>query len=99
MAQEAHTQPRQARMVAVQDDNGFHICSRFLKEYDNEGHAVFEDDGRILMSYGVYEVAIQDLESCLEFARAMREKAIQDKQALTSTLEPAPKDEHVKDKA
>jgi hypothetical protein len=99
MADEENTQPRQARMVAVQDDNGFHVCSRFLKEYDAEGRAVFEDDGRILMSYGVYEVAIQDLESCLEFARAMRDKAIQDKQAQTSTLEPPPKDKRVKDKA
>ena len=65
--------------VAVQDEQGFHLCSRFLKEYPPEGNAVFEDDGRILMSYGVYEIAIQDLENCLEFARAMREKAIQEK--------------------
>ena len=99
MADEETTQPRQARMVAVQDDNGFHVCSRFLKDYDSEGRAVFEDDGRILMSYGVYEIAIQDLESCLEFARAMRDKAIQKKQAQTSTPEPAPKDKRTKDKA
>ena len=79
MTQDENTKPKEARMVAVQDEQGFHLCSRFLKEYTPEGNAVFEDDGRILMSYGVYEIAIQDLENCLEFARAMREKAIKEK--------------------
>ena len=81
MTQDAQTKPKEARMVAVQDEQGFHLCSRFLKEYTPEGHAVFEDDGHILMSYGVYEIAIQDLENCLAFARAMREKTIQEKAA------------------
>lgn len=79
MTQDENTKPKEARMVAVQDEQGFHLCSRFIKEYTPEGNAVFEDDGRILMSYGVYEIAIQDLENCLEFARAMREKAIKEK--------------------
>ena len=79
MTQDENTKPKEARMVAVQDEQGFHLCSRFLKEYTPEGNAVFEDDGRILMSYGVYEIAIQDLENCIEFARAMREKAIKEK--------------------
>lgn len=79
MTQDENTPQKEARLVAVQDDQGFHLCSRFLKEYTPEGNAVFEDDGRILMSYGVYEIAIQDLENCLEFARAMRDKAIKDK--------------------
>jgi hypothetical protein len=79
LTQDENTKPKEARMVAVQDEQGFHLCSRFLKEYTPEGNAVFEDDGRILMSYGVYEIAIQDLENCLEFARAMREKAIKEK--------------------
>ena len=86
-------------MVAVQDENGFHVCSRFLKEYDAEGRAVFEDDGRILMSYSVYEIAIQDLENCLEFARAMREKAVHEKQAQASQqTDEAPKEKRAKDK-
>ena len=88
MTQDENTKPKEARMVAVQDEQGFHLCSRFLKEYTPEGNAVFEDDGRILMSYGVYEIAIQDLENCLEFARAMREKALQDK---TTKEDPADK--------
>ena len=79
MIQDENTKPKEARMVAVQDEQGFHLCSRFLKEYTPEGNAVFEDDGRILMSYGVYEIAIQDLENCLDFARAMREKAVKEK--------------------
>jgi|Laugresp1bdmlbsn_1035097.scaffolds.fasta_scaffold62255_1 hypothetical protein len=79
MTQDENTKPKEARMVAVQDEQGFHLCSRFLKEYTPEGNAVFEDDGRILMSYGVYEIAIQDLENCLDFARAMREKAVKEK--------------------
>jgi hypothetical protein len=79
LTQNENTKPKEARMVAVQDEQGFHLCSRFLKEYTPEGNAVFEDDGRILMSYGVYEIAIQDLENCLEFARAMRDKAIKEK--------------------
>jgi regulator of sirC expression with transglutaminase-like and TPR domain len=81
LTQDAQTKPKEARMVAVQDEQGFHLCSRFLKEYTPEGHAVFEDDGHILTSYGVYEIAIQDLENCLAFARAMREKTIQEKAA------------------
>ena len=79
MTQDENTKPKEARMVAVQDEQGFHLCSRFLKEYTPQGNAVFEDDGRILMSYGVYEIAIQDLENCLEFARAMSEKIIKEK--------------------
>ena len=79
MTQNENTKPKEARMVAVQDEQGFHLCSRFIKEYTHEGNAVFEDDGRILMSYGVYEIAIQNLENCLEFARAMRGKAIKEK--------------------
>jgi regulator of sirC expression with transglutaminase-like and TPR domain len=79
MTQSDNTKPKEARMVAVQDEHGFHLCSRLLKEYTPEGNAVFEDDGHILMSYGVYEIAIQDLENCLAFARAMREKTINEK--------------------
>jgi hypothetical protein len=84
LTQDNNTKPKEARMVAVQDDHGFHLCSRFLKEYTPEGNAVFEDDGQILMSYGVYEIAIQDLENCLEFARAMRDKAVQEKAGTES---------------
>jgi regulator of sirC expression with transglutaminase-like and TPR domain len=93
LTQDENTKPKEARMVAVQDEQGFHLCSRFLKEYTPEGNAVFEDDGHILMSYGVYEIAIQDLENCLEFARAMREKALQDK-----TTKENPADKPTKEK-
>jgi regulator of sirC expression with transglutaminase-like and TPR domain len=87
MTQNDSTKPKEARMVAVQDEQGFHLCSRFLKEYTPDGNAVFEDDGHILMSYGVYEIAIQDLENCLEFARAMREKTIKEKTASEDQTE------------
>jgi len=87
LTQDENTPQKEARLVAVQDDQGFHLCSRFLKEYTPEGNAVFEDDGRILMSYGVYEIAIQDLENCLEFARAMRDKAIKDKAETDESTE------------
>lgn len=87
MTQDENTKPKEARMVAVQDEQGFHLCSRALKEYTPEGNAVFEDEGHILMSYGVYEIAIQDLENCLAFARAMREKAVKEKADAESESE------------
>ena len=92
MTQDENTKPKEARMVAVQDEQGFHLCSRFLKEYTPQGNAVFEDDGRILMSYGVYEIAIQDLENCLEFARAMREKIIKEKATVEDLTDLPSKD-------
>ena len=79
-------------MVAVQDEQGFHLCSRFLKEYTSKGNAVFEDGGHILMSYGVYEIAIQDLENCLAFARAMRKKTIQEKATAENQTADTPKE-------
>ena len=93
LTQDDNNKPKEARMVAVQDDQGFHLCSRTLKEYTPEGNAVFEDEGHILMSYGVYEIAIQDLENCLAFARAMRDKAVKEKADAESGSAKSSKDQ------
>lgn len=74
MTTHSNLKPREARLVALQDDDGFHLCTRYVKEYSPDGKAVFEDEGRILMSYGLYDIAIQDLENCLSFAYAMRDE-------------------------
>ncbi len=65
--------PRQARLVAVQDDDGFHICTGFVKEALPDGQVIFEDEGQKVLTYGAYEVAIQDLEICLAFTKATRD--------------------------
>jgi hypothetical protein len=89
MTNSSSIKPREARLVAVQDDDGFHLCTRYIKEYSAEGHAIFEDDGRILMSYGLYDIAIQDLENCLQFAHAMREQKMKEVQAQQETEDKA----------
>ena len=71
-------QPLQARLVAVQDDNGFHICTGFVKEVRDDGQVIFDDEGQKVLTYGAYEVAIQDLEICLAFAKAAREAKLQE---------------------
>ena len=70
---------REARLVPFQDDNGFHLCIGFIKEVMDDGRVVFEDQGNIAISYGAYEVAIQDLEICLSQAKSLLEAR---KQAL-----------------
>ena len=64
---------REARLVPFQDDNGFHLCIGFIKEVLDDGRVVFEDQGNIAISYGAYEVAIQDLEICLSQAKSLLE--------------------------
>ncbi len=34
---------------------------------------IFEDEGQKVLTYGAYEVAIQDLEICLAFTKATRD--------------------------
>ena len=65
-----------ARLVGVQDNDGYHLCAGFIKEFDKDGKVVFEDEGKRVMSYGAYEIAIQDLENCLSHAKAMRDLKI-----------------------
>jgi hypothetical protein len=75
---------REARLVPFQDDNGFHLCIGFIKEVLDDGRVVFEDQGSIAISYGAYEVAIQDLEICLSQAKSLleaRKQALADKAA------------------
>ena len=64
---------REARLVPFQDDNGFHLCIGFIKEVLDDGRVVFEDQGNIAISYGAYEIAIQDLEICLSQAKSLLE--------------------------
>lgn len=63
------TPQREARLVPFQDDNGFHLCIGFIKEVQADGRIVFENQGNIAISYGAYEIAIQDLEICLSHAK------------------------------
>ncbi|MEY4734501.1 MAG: hypothetical protein RLZZ464_2567 [Pseudomonadota bacterium] len=72
---------REARLVPFQDDNGFHLCIGFIKEVQDDGRVVFEDQGNIAISYGAYEIAIQDLEICLSQAKSLlqaRKQALAD---------------------
>ena len=62
---------RQARLVGLQDNDGYHLCIGFVKEISPEGVVSFEDEGQKILSYGAYEVAIQDLENCLAHCKAM----------------------------
>ena len=78
MQSNASNQPKQARLVAVQDDSGFHICTGLVKEVTEDGQVIFEDEGKKVLTYGAYEVAIQDLEICLAFAKAAREAKIKE---------------------
>ncbi len=79
MKSKSSTQAKQARLVAVQDDSGFHICTGLVKEVTSDGQVIFEDEGQKVLTYGAYEVAIQDLEICLAFAKAAREAKIKEK--------------------
>jgi phenylpropionate dioxygenase-like ring-hydroxylating dioxygenase large terminal subunit len=72
---------REARLVPFQDDNGFHLCIGFIKEVQEDGRVMFEDQGNIAISYGAYEIAIQDLEICLSQAKSLlqaRKQALAD---------------------
>jgi hypothetical protein len=60
---------REARLVPFQDDEGFHICVGFIKEIKDDGQVVFDDEGKKILTYGTYEIAIQDLEICLSYAK------------------------------
>ena len=64
---------REVRLVGVQDDDGYHLCLGFLKEVTPEGQVLFEDEGQKFITYGAYEVAIQDLEICLAHVKALRD--------------------------
>lgn len=79
MSNAAEQNTREARLVPFQDDNGFHLCLGFIKEVKDDGRVVFEDQGSIAISYGAYEIAIQDLEICLSQAKSLLEAR---KQAL-----------------
>ena len=72
---------REARLVPFQDDNGFHLCIGFIKEVQEDGRVLFEEQGNIAISYGAYEIAIQDLEICLSQAKSLlqaRKQALAD---------------------
>jgi hypothetical protein len=71
MSNAAEQNTREARLVPFQDDNGFHLCIGFIKEVTDDGRVVFEDQGSIAISYGAYEIAIQDLEICLTQAKSL----------------------------
>lgn len=81
MSDKSANDPRQARLVAVQDDDGFHLCTGFVKEIGANGEVSFEDEGQKVLTYGAYEVVIQDLEICLAFAKATREAKIKEREA------------------
>jgi len=72
---------RQARLVGVQDDDGYHLCTGFVKAIKDDGTVEFEDEGKKILTYGAYEIAIQDLEVCLAHAKAMRDIKIAEKKA------------------
>ena len=74
MNEAAQQNTREARLVPFQDDNGFHLCIGFIKEVQDDGRVVFEDQGSIAITYGAYEVAIQDLEICLAQAKHLMEE-------------------------
>jgi phenylpropionate dioxygenase-like ring-hydroxylating dioxygenase large terminal subunit len=79
---------REARLVPFQDDNGFHLCIGFIKEVQDDGRVVFEEQGNIAISYGAYEIAIQDLEICLSQAKSLLAAR---KQALAEQAAAEPK--------
>ena len=79
MTTNSNLKAREARLVALQDDDGFHLCTRYVKDYSSDGKAIFEDEGRVLMSYGLYDIAIQELENCLNFAYAMRKEKMEER--------------------
>jgi hypothetical protein len=84
MSDAAPQNTREARLVPFQDDNGFHLCIGFIKEVQEDGRVVFEDQGNIAISYGAYEIAIQDLEICLSQAKTLleaRKKALAEQAA------------------
>ena len=84
MSNAAPQNTREARLVPFQDDNGFHLCIGFIKEVQEDGRVLFENEGSIAISYGAYEIAIQDLEICLSQAKSLleaRKKELADKQA------------------
>ena len=73
MSNAAPQNTREARLVPFQDDNGFHLCIGFIKEVQEDGRVVVENEGSIAISYGAYEIAIQDLEICLSQAKSLLE--------------------------
>jgi hypothetical protein len=88
MSDAAPLTTREARLVPFQDDNGFHLCIAFIKEVKDDGRVVFEDQGSIAISYGAYEIAIQDLEICLSKAKSLLEAR---KKALAEQTPAEPK--------
>jgi len=82
---------REARLVPFQDDNGFHLCIGFIKEVQEDGRVVFEEQGNIAISYGAYEIAIQDLEICLSQAKSLLQAR---KQALADEADAQSRTEH-----
>ena len=69
-------EPRQARLIGVQDDEGYHLCTGLIKSVGDNGAIEFEDQGKKVLTYAAYEVAIQDLESCLAHVNSMRDAKI-----------------------
>lgn len=77
---------RQARLVAVQDDEGYHLCTGYVKKVADNGVVEFEDQGKKILTYGAYEIAIQDLEVCLAHAKAMRDAKIAEREAESASV-------------
>lgn len=72
-AQDISSTQRQARLIGLQDNDGYHLCIGFIKEISADGLVSFEDEGQKILTYGAYEMVIQDLENCLTHAKAMLE--------------------------
>ena len=70
------SQNKQARLIALQDDTGYHLCIGFVKSINENGNITFENEGQKILSYGAYEVVIQDLENCLIHAKSMMDTKI-----------------------
>ena len=85
--EELQIQVREARLVGVQDDDGYHLCIGFQKEITPEGKVIFEDNGQKVITYGTYEAAIQDLEICLSHAKKIREMRIEESQKVTKEID------------
>lgn len=67
----ATPEQRQARLIGLQDEDGYHLCIGFIKAVSAEGAVTFEEQGQKVLTYGTYETAIQDLENCLTHVKAM----------------------------
>lgn len=71
----------QARLIGVQDEDGYHLCTGYVKSVDADGVVEFKEEGEKILTYGAYEIAIQDLEICLAHVKAMRDSKIAERDA------------------